>query len=116
MKTIIYGGESFQTSDAAADALLQFAARLATTEKAEVVAVPAIDATGAPIIVDLVIGPASELMAVVAISPYDDPDAGALVEDLRERGVAAGAPSDAAVASSDAGVSSFSDAQYDELG
>lgn len=115
MKTIIYGGESFQTSDEAADALLRFAARLATTDRAEVVAVPSIDAQGHATIIELVIGPASELMSVMSESPYDAPDGSALIADLRLRGVAAGAPGNTAVASSHGTENDLTDADYDEL-
>jgi hypothetical protein len=116
MKTIFYGGESFLTSDEAADALLRFAARLATTETAEVVAVPSVGADGVTSIIELVIGPASELMSVATNSPYDAPDAAALVADLIARGKAAGDPTDSAVASPHPLDTELTDEQLDELG
>ncbi|MCU1422367.1 MAG: hypothetical protein JWN36_2018 [Microbacteriaceae bacterium] len=87
MRTISYGGESFTTSDDAADALLEFAAAAAMNDFAGVIHLPAIDADGATITADLVIGPSSELLVVPAHSGYDEPDTRVEVAALRARTV-----------------------------
>jgi len=85
MRTISYGGESFTTSDAAAEALLDFAAAAAQSESADVVHVPAVAPNGELIIADLVIGPASELLVVPADVAFAEPDTAAAVQVLREK-------------------------------
>jgi hypothetical protein len=74
MKRVVYGGESFITSDDAAEALLAFAAAAAMSEVAEVVPVPAVRDDGAVVIVELVIGPSSELITYPLDSPFAEPD------------------------------------------
>ncbi|MBK4347158.1 hypothetical protein [Lacisediminihabitans changchengi] len=85
MKTISYGGESFTTSDAAAEALLDFAAAAAHSEAADVVHIPAVAANGDLITADLVIGPASELLVVPVDVAFPEPDSTAAVLELRAK-------------------------------
>ncbi len=85
MRTISYGGESFTTSDDAADALLEFAAAAAMNDFAGVIHLPAIDDDGSMITADLVIGPSSELLVVPARSDYAEPDTRAEVALLRAK-------------------------------
>ena len=85
MRSISYGGESFTTSDDAADALLEFAAAAAMNDFAGVVHVPALDEQGERITADLVIGPASELFVIPAHSGFAEPDTTAEVADLRAK-------------------------------
>jgi hypothetical protein len=85
MRTISYGGESFTTSDDAADALLEFAAAAALNDFAGVIHLPAIDDQGETITADLVIGPSSELLVVPSHSGFAEPDTRAEVASLRAR-------------------------------
>lgn len=83
MKTVAYGGESFTTSDDAAEALLGFAAAAALHEFAAVIHVPALSEGGGLFVVDLVIGPSSEMMVVPADSEFAEPDTVEASAELR---------------------------------
>lgn len=85
MKRVAYGGESFFTSDEAAEALLAFAAAAAMSNVAEVIPIPSIRADGEIVIVELVIGPSSELFTSPVDSEFSEPDARAAVAALRSR-------------------------------
>jgi hypothetical protein len=85
MRIISYGGESFTTSDAAAEALLDFAAAAAQSEAADVVHIPAVAPNGDAITADLVIGPASELLVVPADVDFAEPDTTEAVRELRAK-------------------------------
>lgn len=85
MRTVSYGGTSFNTSDEAASALLEFAAAAALNEFAAVVHVPAVDEEGEAMIADLVIGPASEIFVTQSKSTFDEPDTVETVAMLKER-------------------------------
>ncbi|WP_394768956.1 hypothetical protein [Lacisediminihabitans sp.] len=93
MKIVSYGGESFITSDDAAEALLLFAAAAAINNIAEVIEVPSLRDDGRLITVSLVIGPASELIAFDVDSDFDEPDTSDSVRLLRERAATLGASS-----------------------
>lgn len=85
MKRVAYGGESFFTSDEAAGALLAFAAAAAMSNVAEVVPIPSIGDDGEVIMVELVIGPSSELITSPVESNFPEPDVRATVAALRAR-------------------------------
>lgn len=85
MRTVSYGGESFITSDEAAAALLDYAAAAALNNFAGVVHVPVLNAEGAVVTADLVIGPSSELFVTPSDSTFDDPDTDLTVADLKAR-------------------------------
>jgi len=63
VKRILYAGGSFLTGDRIAEAVLDYAAELATAGKAARLDVPALDLEQRPARVSLVIGPASQLLA-----------------------------------------------------
>jgi hypothetical protein len=63
MKRILYAGGSFQTGDAIAHAVLDYAAELANAGKAAKIDVPALDFEQRPEQVSLVVGPASQMLA-----------------------------------------------------
>lgn len=92
MRSVSYGGESFTTSDDAAQALLEFAAVAAMNDIAEVVEVPSIRADGSITVARLVIGPASELITFEVDSPYDEPDTAEAAKRLRDRAAGFGIP------------------------
>ncbi|CAN5264301.1 hypothetical protein BH09ACT1_BH09ACT1_20730 [soil metagenome] len=85
MKIVTYGGDRFLTSDTASDALLQFAATMGARSSAEVVSLPAKEINGTPRTVDLVIGPASELLAHDIEVAFPEPDTAAAVALLEQR-------------------------------
>ena len=64
MKRISYSDDFIITADDVADALLQYASILARTEGSDVVEVPALDHDGRLTTASLVLGPASQLIAV----------------------------------------------------
>jgi hypothetical protein len=84
MKRILYATAEFTTDDAIADALLEYASVLAIVGSADVVAFPGLDADGAVREMQIVIGPASQLLAmdVDASADLDSADA---AEDIRAR-------------------------------
>ncbi|MEF2977163.1 hypothetical protein [Subtercola sp. YIM 133946] len=85
MKRISYSGGSFVTTDGVADALLHFVAALGSSHRAEAVEIPVIDADGEADTVQLVIGPASELVSVSERTTFAEPDSTLAVAHLRRR-------------------------------
>lgn len=63
MRQITYGGGAFVTSDEIADALLEYAAALSNADRAATVHVPAIDTFGKTSDIQVLVGPASQLMS-----------------------------------------------------
>jgi hypothetical protein len=63
MKRLSYVDRSIITEDRASDAVLEYAQLLALRGKSDVIAVPAVTHDGSPMTVDLLIGPASQLIA-----------------------------------------------------
>jgi hypothetical protein len=84
MKRITYAGETLVTSDEVADALTVLASALGTAQKSATVEIPVFDEDGSSEIASLVIGPASELVAVPLKSPGTDPETTATVAKLHE--------------------------------
>ena len=86
MRKITYASESFVTSDQVAEALVMFATALAQSGTSDAVSVPVIDSEGKPAVVDLVVGPASEMISVPA-DTSDGPGliVGTAVEELLQR-------------------------------
>ena len=64
MKQVTYAGTSFITGNAIADSLLALVAALGVSRGTAAVQVPALDDNGEITSVDLVIGPASEVVAI----------------------------------------------------
>jgi hypothetical protein len=85
MKRVAYGGESFITSDEAAEALLAFAAAAAMSDVAEVIPLPSVRDDGKVVVLELVIGPASELITSPVDSPFPEPDTRGPSAALRAR-------------------------------
>lgn len=82
MKRVSYAGESFLTPDEVADALVDLTAALGRVQKAEAVELPALDDEGRSQPVRLVLGPASQILAVHEDTRYAEPDIGDTVERL----------------------------------
>ena len=85
MKRVAYGGESFITGNDAADALLEFATSAAMNNVAEVVRMPSVRPDGVVIVIELVIGPSSELITSPVESEFPEPDTAAEARSLRSR-------------------------------
>jgi hypothetical protein len=85
MREVIYAGGSFITSDAVADALLDYAAQLANADRAAALSVPALDQFGQPFEVSVVVGPASQLMAEPVANSAPEPEAAEFLADLERR-------------------------------
>lgn len=84
MKRISYAGSVFVTGDEVARALLEFAASLADSGRSEVMAVPARDDSGRDVVVDVVLGPGSQLTAIPSPAASELVDEGFL-EAVAER-------------------------------
>jgi hypothetical protein len=84
MKRIAYAGETLVTSDDVADALTELASALGTAQKSETVEIPVFEEDGSYEMASLVIGPASELVAVPVGEPGTEPDTKAAVAELRK--------------------------------
>lgn len=63
MKRIIYAGSEFLTGDEIAVALLRYSAALAEVGEAETVTIPALEEDGSIGSIDLLVGPASQIVA-----------------------------------------------------
>jgi hypothetical protein len=68
MRRVSYAGGFLDTSDEIAAAVLDYAATLANHDRADTIHVPALDLPGGAETVELLIGPASQLVS----SPIDD--------------------------------------------
>lgn len=66
MKRVIYAGSEFLTGDEIASALLRYSAALAEVGEAETVTIPAVEDDGSVGSVDLLVGPASQIVAIPA--------------------------------------------------
>jgi len=84
MKRILYATAEFTTDDAVADALLEYASVLAIVNSADVVHFPGIDSAGTVRHMQIVIGPASQLLAMDADATVELHVAEAAAE-IRER-------------------------------
>jgi hypothetical protein len=85
MKRISYSGGSFLTTDTVADALLHFVAALGSSHRAEAIEIPVLHDDGEADTVQLVIGPASELVSVSESTSFADPDSHEAVQRLHAR-------------------------------
>jgi hypothetical protein len=85
MKRILYGGGSFQTDDAVADALMDYANVLAVIDSADVVTLPGLDEHGTVRQIQLLIGPSSQILAMGTDAESVDMGADVAVAELRER-------------------------------
>ncbi|TFC46420.1 hypothetical protein E3T26_02355 [Cryobacterium sp. TMT1-21] len=96
MKKISYGGESFLTTDGAADALLELVVALPDGHVSELIKLPAVNSDGDEMVVQMVVGPRSELISVPEESSAGEPDTVEAVAYLRGRVGTITAPSEVA--------------------
>jgi hypothetical protein len=85
MKRISYCGDSFLTTDGAADALLALVVALPDGHDSELLELPAVNSEGAEMVVQVVVGPGSELISVPEESTAGEPDTVETVAYLRGR-------------------------------
>lgn len=85
MKRLTYAGDSFLTGDAIADALLDYATTLARADVADHVVVPGLSRDGARTRFDIVVGPASQLIAEQVEGVGEELVDDAFVADLAHR-------------------------------
>ena len=90
MKRVSYGGASFLTADRVADSLLLLVAAIRDCHGVEVVELPAVGNGGEPVVVQLVVGPASEIISVSEAAPEAElasiePDTTEVVDYLLDR-------------------------------
>ena len=85
MKRISYAGGSFVTGDLIADAVLDYAAVLARAGQADRVTVPGLGGDDRLTEFDLVVGPASQLVAEAVEFGGDELESRELLDDLRVR-------------------------------
>lgn len=95
MKKISYSGESFLTTDGAADALLELVVALPDGHDSELIKLPAVNSDGDEMVVHMVVGPHSELISVPNESSADEPDTIEAVAYLRGRVETMTTPSEA---------------------
>ncbi|GAA1000826.1 hypothetical protein [Subtercola frigoramans] len=112
MKRISYSGGSFLTSDAVADALAHFVAALGSSHRAEALEVPVIKDNGESDVVQMVIGPASELVSTTVDSAFAEPESAAAVQNMVQKTIALGRPRPIAESQSEATATGF---DYDEV-
>lgn len=90
MKRVSYDGASFLTADRIADSLLLLVAAVRDFHGVEVVELPAVGNGGEPMVVQLVIGPMSEIVTVSEGAPEaelggTEPETTEVVEYLLDR-------------------------------
>lgn len=85
MREISYAGVSFITSDEIAGALLEYAAELANVEHAATVHVPAVGTLGERLDVEVMLGPASQMLSGPVANPGDEPDATEFLAEIAGR-------------------------------
>ena len=86
--TIVYAGGELLTGDEIAEALLDYSQALAQSETASTVEIPTLDDDGERQMVKVLVGPASQIMAKPADSPFGelrDPDVLAHLEAMTAR-------------------------------
>ncbi|GGF29510.1 hypothetical protein [Subtercola lobariae] len=114
MKRISYSGGSFLTTDSVAGALLHFVAALGSSHRAEAIEIPVLHDDGREDTIQLVIGPASELVSVSEATSFAEPDSSAAVENLHKRTESLAVPRPVAADSADSAVVA-TDYDFDDL-
>ncbi len=115
MKRVSYCGKSFLTTDGAADALLQLAVTLQFCNSSELLELPAQTDDGHTMLVQLVVGPASEFLSVPEKTRAKEPDTASAVAYLRERTRVLTTRAEPTYAYAFADVGTLSDNGWDDL-
>ena len=85
MQRVWYGGAEFITDNEVADALMGYASVLAVLSASDVVRIPGVDSGGTVRTFQLVVGPASQILAVATDEATVAMDVDDIVRDLRRR-------------------------------
>jgi hypothetical protein len=88
MKRILYANGGFLTDDTVADALMDYASVLAIVGSADVISCPGLDEQGKLRRIQMLIGPASQILAMSTDDPPRQMDADEAVAELRRRAAA----------------------------
>jgi hypothetical protein len=84
MKHITFGDKSLLIGDDAADAVLSYAARLATENKGDTVDIHAISSDGDEVTATFLLGPGVTMMAETTNTTLPEPDNTTAIEYMRE--------------------------------
>lgn len=87
MKRILYANAVFDTDDAVAEAILHYASVLAVVNSSDVVECRGIDENGAVRSVQMLIGPASQIIAMDVDGASADLDVENVVTELNRRAI-----------------------------
>jgi hypothetical protein len=85
MKHLTYADQSFLIGDDAADTLIRFSALLAETDHADAVSLHALGNDGDAMVVSLVLGTGTNLMAATTSSTLPEPDNTAGLDYMNEK-------------------------------
>jgi len=85
MQRILYASGEFFTEDSIARALMDYANVLAVVNSADVITVPGVDESGTVREITLIIGPASQIMAMGSDEPSVELDTGPALADILAR-------------------------------
>jgi hypothetical protein len=85
MKRVSYCGESFLTTDGAADALMELVVAFPGGHDSELLELPAVNTNGDEMVVQVLVGPGSELISIPEQSTAGEPDTVETVAYLRGR-------------------------------
>jgi cytosine/adenosine deaminase-related metal-dependent hydrolase len=103
MKYVVYGENKVMTGDAIADAVIAYAAALGENGTTDIVAIPTCAADGQAIDVEVLLGPASQVMAEPAPDDELEPEDGTLIAEIERRTAEVGSTRFTAPASSYSG-------------
>jgi hypothetical protein len=115
MKRVAYCGQSFLTTDGAADALMRLAVALRAGDSSELVELPALSDHGDAVLVQLVVAPGSEFLTLPEKTLAEDPDTVDAVAFLHERTLALATGGNPDYASAFAGAGTLPDNGWDDL-
>jgi hypothetical protein len=85
VQRIWYANSWFSTDDEVADALMEYASVLAVLRSSDVVVLPALDTEGTRRQVRMIVGPASQILAMDSDDEAVDLNSQPTVEDLQRR-------------------------------
>jgi hypothetical protein len=85
MFRVTYAGESFLTGTAIGEAVLAYARKLALKDRADTVTIPGLLEDGSPTVVELLIGPASQILLARIDSDQAEPEDESVVAELVRR-------------------------------
>lgn len=85
MRRVSYASTAFTTDHRVADAIFEYARVLAAVDQADVVEVPGLDELGVPRTYQLIVGPASQIVAHDVDDPQVELDVEPVLHELRRR-------------------------------